>query len=433
MLNLLRRVCWVTIVSLLLVASLNPQPSSANAFEQAAFKTIWQRTDGLVQQGLVGRTWLWGPEAAMNHYEAYAENPNGARLVQYFDKSRMEISNPNAPHDQWFVTNGLIVKEMVSSKLQIGDDAFLDYQPAIIPVAGDLNSTNTPPSYRPPTYAGFGLCEPQLVTGKPATKQLGQPVTALWQQDCGGGTDSSKATQYPETAIAAYDDVTGTNIPAVFWDYLHQAGPIVDQTGAQVNAKPLFDWLYVLGHPITESYWARIMVAGIERDVLVQLYERRVLTYTPANPLGWQVEMGNVGNHYYQWRYMMLPSTTPVDCNGLETIYPESNQATSIKNQALMAISQKLEQKFSSFEQVWSIERSGVWISLQAQVEGFEPAIIILNQATASSMQVQAVWSGQASEAKIIRNYLLEEAPKAPPALINCLAPYGFVNPTLGD
>jgi hypothetical protein len=37
--------------------------------------------------------------------------------------------------------------------------------------------------------------------------------------------------------------------------------------------------------------------------VLIQLFERRTLTYTPANPSGFQVEMGNVGQHYYSWRY----------------------------------------------------------------------------------------------------------------------------------
>ena len=38
-------------------------------------------------------------------------------------------------------------------------------------------------------------------------------------------------------------------------------------------------------------------------DVLVQAFERRIVTYTPDNPPGWQVEMGNVGQHYHGWRY----------------------------------------------------------------------------------------------------------------------------------
>jgi hypothetical protein len=28
-----------------------------------------------------------------------------------------------------------------------------------------------------------------------------------------------------------------------------------------------------------------------------------VLTFAPDNPAGWQVEMGNVGQHYVAWRY----------------------------------------------------------------------------------------------------------------------------------
>jgi hypothetical protein len=46
-----------------------------------------------------------------------------------------------------------------------------------------------------------------------------------------------------------------------------------------------------------------VKVDGYYRDVLIQAFERRVLTYTPDNPPGWQVEAGNVGQHYYQWRY----------------------------------------------------------------------------------------------------------------------------------
>ena len=44
-------------------------------------------------------------------------------------------------------------------------------------------------------------------------------------------------------------------------------------------------------------------VAGVQQRVLTQPFERRVLTYTPANAPEWRVEMGNVGRHYYAWRY----------------------------------------------------------------------------------------------------------------------------------
>ncbi|HUS14101.1 MAG TPA: DUF5107 domain-containing protein, partial [Chloroflexia bacterium] len=68
-------------------------------------------------------------------------------------------------------------------------------------------------------------------------------------------------------------------------------------------APRVFDSLFVVGYPVTEPYWIRIRAGGQPRIVLMQAFERRVLTYSPANGPGWQVEMGNVGRHYYTWRY----------------------------------------------------------------------------------------------------------------------------------
>ncbi|MCO5176624.1 MAG: hypothetical protein M9890_06590 [Thermomicrobiales bacterium] len=60
--------------------------------------------------------------------------------------------------------------------------------------------------------------------------------------------------------------------------------------------------LYVLGHPLSEPYWVQTEVAGVEQYVLLQAFERRVLSYTPGNPDGWQTESGNAGQHYRIWR-----------------------------------------------------------------------------------------------------------------------------------
>jgi hypothetical protein len=69
------------------------------------------------------------------------------------------------------------------------------------------------------------------------------------------------------------------------------------------RAGRVLDWVAVVGYPISEAYWVRVRVGGVERDVLVQLFERRVLTYTPDEQPMWRVQMGNVGQHYYIWRY----------------------------------------------------------------------------------------------------------------------------------
>ena len=39
---------------------------------------------------------------------------------------------------------------------------------------------------------------------------------------------------------------------------------------------------------------------------MIQAYERRTLTYVPTNQPGFQVEMGNIGQHYFDWRYRNL-------------------------------------------------------------------------------------------------------------------------------
>ncbi len=283
---------------LLIVALLLPFTLQAATFTAPEFRTVWQRTDQLVAEQRVTRTWIWGPEPLLASEEPYSEGRNGVRSVLYFDKSRMEINNPDAPRDQWYVTNGLLVSEMVRGQIQVGAMSFTPRPAPTIPVAGDLS--NNP---NMPTYADFGKCEPALVDGLRQTRLIGEPVTAIWTlRECPNGVDEAKGRRYPETAIAYYDEVTGANIPGVFWRYFAQSGDVL-QNGRRVRATPLFDWLYVLGHPITAAYWTKSVIGGQERDVLVQLFERRVLTYTPDNPVGWQVEMGNVGQHYMNWRY----------------------------------------------------------------------------------------------------------------------------------
>ena len=72
--------------------------------------------------------------------------------------------------------------------------------------------------------------------------------------------------------------------------------------------------LFVFGRPISEPFWVTTKVAGTVQTVLVQMFERRVLTYTPTNSTAFQVEMGNVGQHYFKWRYVANnpnPSPTP--------------------------------------------------------------------------------------------------------------------------
>ncbi len=102
--------------------------------------------------------------------------------------------------------------------------------------------------------------------------------------------------------IGYVDDVTNHGIAEPFWAFMNSSG-VVYQDGGFTNA-PLFENAYfATGRPITEPYWANVLVGGTPKLVLVQCFERRCLTYTPDNAPEWRVEMGNIGQHYYEWRY----------------------------------------------------------------------------------------------------------------------------------
>lgn len=251
----------------------------------AAFAGVWQRADGPVQSGAAIRSWLWGPAPFRTTIERYAQSPGAERLVEYYDKSRMEMTRPGADRSQrWFVTNGLLVKELVSGRMQIGDAEFEERVPAAIAIAGDPDGANPAPTYR--SFANVV----SLNGDRRAASQIGADVIATI--DASGTTGTNPALARPETRIAAYDENLGHNLPAVFWRYMTTLPD---------------DWVFAFGYPISEPFWTTARVGGTDKAVLVQLFERRILTYTPGNPRGFEVEMGNVGQHYHRWRYGFAP------------------------------------------------------------------------------------------------------------------------------
>jgi hypothetical protein len=258
-----------------------------DGFAEPAFRAVWNVADLPLVTGQTQRSWLWGPEGFAVAWEDYAEAPRGKRLVQYFDKTRMEITRHDAPRDApGYVTNGLLAKELVTGLRQTGDNTFVLSRPAAVNVAGDPDDPNAP------TYASFSQ-----LTGRVEER----PAAVIATIDRAGNVGQNGALgNY--TDYVYYIPETGHNIPSVFWDFLNSTGPILD--GDEYREGRLFDpTFFATGFPITEAYWARARVGGQERDVLVQVFERRVLTYTPDNEPAFQVEMGNVGRHYHAWRY----------------------------------------------------------------------------------------------------------------------------------
>ena len=267
-------------------AALAADPS----FPDPAFQRVWNRTDKPISDGLVSRTWLWGPSVIAATQEAYAEAPNGQRTVLYFDKTRMEITNPGGDKNSpYFVTNGLLAKELMSGDLQTGDATFQTKGAAQIGVAGDPDDTQGP------TYATLG----KFLGAVSAARKTN--ISDTLDRAGTSGNDAALAN-YKVNASRFYQE-TGHNLADPFWDFLNSTGLVYDAQNKPQTAALFSPTFYATGFPVTEAYWAKVKVAGQVKDVLVQGFERRVLTYTPANDPAFRVEMGNVGQHYYKWRY----------------------------------------------------------------------------------------------------------------------------------
>ncbi len=294
-----RIVSVATIIGLWLALAI---PTAAEPIAGDHFGNTWARTDLPVVAGQANRTWMWGPSAdSPSLLEPYSESPNGQRQVQYFDKTRMEITNPDGDQSSiWYVTNGLLAEELITGRLQIGDNTFEQHDPAQVNVAGDANDSNGPTYATFNTLMGYGA----IPSGWKITQTVDRAGTV--------GDDQNLASY----GVIANDvgAPTNHNVASVFWDFMNSSGTVFNN-GTYSTANVFPNPYYATGYPLTEAYWTSVLVGGVQKQVLVQVFERRVLTYTPSNDQGWQVEAGNVGQHYYTWRYTQLGKTVTVDPN----------------------------------------------------------------------------------------------------------------------
>ena len=269
-----------------------PPPPASDPFTR-----LWTRTDEPVAAGRVQRSWVWGPRPegllARDRQEPYAESPGLQRLVRYYDKGRMEMNDPGANLEApWAITSGLLVVEMVTGRVATGNRAAETVAPNTLPVAGDADSPAAP------SYAALAGAMINPLSERPLPGPRTDELITAWMDRAG------TVSEHPAPFLvryAAYDETAHHNIPDVFLAFMTQRG-LVHEDGTDHEAA-LFDPLFTFGYPLIEPVWITIRVGGQDRAVLFQAFERRTLTWTPTNTPAWQVEMGNVGAHYYAWRY----------------------------------------------------------------------------------------------------------------------------------
>lgn len=286
----------VTTLPLSLRSSAQPEPAAlltrAGIPVDPSIAAIWTATDGPVASDAAERDWMWGPNAISTSIEYSADSPNGVRRMVYFDKGRLDIlDNAASPDGDWYVTGALLVTQMLSGQIPFSGDAIVDRTPPAIPVAGDLDQP-APLTYAtlaPLASVGGWAVGAEGVPGLAAEPRVGQPVQALVSAD---GTVTEGRVTDSAIRIASYDPVTGHNVAAPF---------------AEWAARQPFPASWLIGLPLTEPYWNDTVLDGVPTRVLIQAFERRILTWTPGQPEGWSVESNNAGLHYRQWRGLSQP------------------------------------------------------------------------------------------------------------------------------
>jgi len=235
--------------------------SAAQNFADPRFASVWSADEGRVPN-------FWGPLRLAS--DGIPEPYNGGtRLVQYFDKGRMEVSNGA-------ITFGLLASQMVTGDIQQGNASFRHVPPSLAKIAGDADGLG-------PSYRTIYDNRPQLLA--PRDAKSGQEVAFLFDKGNTLIVSPNPANTGGPIANGAYDSATQHNVLAAFADYRLTAGG-----GA-------------IGLAISEPFAAYFTVGGVERAIAVQVFERRVLTYTEGNSPEFRVEMGNIGRHFFDWVY----------------------------------------------------------------------------------------------------------------------------------
>lgn len=271
------RVLLLAIGVIVVVSFLPVEATQPSAFADPAFEELYNRSDS--QQ----RALIWGSGPLVSLVEPFTGAPGNRRLVQYFDRGRMEVATQSSGVGTFerSVTQGLLVREMATGSVQVGYDTFVQGAPASLPVFGTAVATAEETQL---TYADFA----EVVNLRAGNRTQGtERRIEQWISPGGLVTEDPS----PVTVLAAtYVDETGHNIPDVFvsWFEIQPFGDISHQDA--------------LGLPITEAYWV-FSGKGPSGVSLVQLFERRVVVYTPDLPEAERFTLTNSGRHYYRWRY----------------------------------------------------------------------------------------------------------------------------------
>lgn len=257
----------IIVIAYAAVSLLPVRQTESPPFALPAFQRVFS-TDSSAASRAVD---LWGSDPLAWRVEPYHGAPDDRRIVQYFERGRMELRSGSSR-----VVHGSLAAELVSGEIDLGDGMTVSDQPPEISIdSGELDD-------RVPTYLTLSRLAEQ-----PAEDRSGERVDD-WLDRAGV---HQRGTTPAIIRYAEYVPATGHNLPDVTVD-LFQRTEFGDDRRAEA-----------FGDPISEPYWTFYRRDGELAPSLVQVFERRILVYTPGLAAEHRFTVASTGRHYYAWRY----------------------------------------------------------------------------------------------------------------------------------
>lgn len=173
-------------------------------------------------------------------------------FTQYFEKARIEDHTGESPDPNWQFLYGLVVDELQTMR-------------APLAVGGEVSTLN---------YTTINQLAQEVARAAPPAGFTGGTFT---------NADGSVFVPYSQALRPA----PGHNISPIFWPYINRADIFPG------------GWLHDIGLPMTEAMPAVVTKGALaNRQILLQVFQRTILTYDPLNPADFQVERANVGTDY---------------------------------------------------------------------------------------------------------------------------------------